>query len=201
MAVSMEAVVKSEIIAQTEPNYENSISSLKGYQSHELPATCLPPDDALAVGVLEKHKNDKILSSTHSVLEPKSNEVCVDLDEKIDNSNNDSFALSTALPPWEYLLDHCTKLRSNDEEEKLESYSGIYLNRLAYLLNSIDNVLERLKTLVNETCTINRTNGTQCKRECNYLTNNVEDKGIFLSKTMSMLLGHEESRNSKLVVY
>ena len=187
----MDDIVKSEVLLQNGSSYEPSIEPLNLYHSHEIPECCLPPEEAVAAKDEASGKSEN--PSIDSMLEFKGNPRRNRLDDKKEQSTNDYFALSTALPPWEYLLDHCNKSRLNDKEQFLDSSSAIYLERCTYLLNSIDNVLERLKNLVNETCSIRPSTTSSHLPNCNYSKNTVVDNGVLLSNNISMLLGSAET--------
>ena len=186
----MDVSVKSENLEASETH-----NSMIKDNSQAIPVCLVPDEDSLGDAKEPYDSNTLLLPSTYSVIPRNSR-----LNKKVEDNNSDSFALSTSLPPWEYLVDHSNKSKSNNESKPKNSTSVHYLDRLAYLLNSIDSVLERLKCLVQDTCTLTSLN--ESDSEQNKIRNEtvILNDSIVLSDKLSYLLTASNGTKSKLLI-
>ena len=183
MAETTDAIVKSEIVTRNDNPSENFPET---NQDDVSIGDSLPVADAIATNSNEllSINNDDTTGSQNYKTENSMH------DEK-DHSGKDSFTLTSALPPWEFLLDHCSKYSEKKIDKRLKNHSEDDCDKLTYLLNTIDSTLERLKSMISDTCSVTNATEIQDARTSSFR----ENDEIILSDRMSILLGPEANDN------
>ena len=189
------SVIKLENLDSTEV-----LSPVKSMSEFQSPKSVIESKDIVSENTIDS-RDYMVLPSTNDTNNTENELInSVQLIEKIEDYPSDNSTLSTALPPREYLLDHSSKSNRNEEFKSKSRNSIHYLDRLAFLLNSIDSVLERLKVLVRDTCST--TSISESNHEPKEIQNNtvISNDGIVLSSNFSTLLGASDGLQSKLLV-
>ena len=183
MAETTDEIVKSEIVTRNDNPSEN------------FPQT---NQDDVSLGD-SLHVADAIPTNSNELLSINNDDTTGSQNYKTENSihdrkdlsGKDSFTLTSALPPWEFLLDHCSKYSEKNIDKRLKNHSGDDCDKLTYLLNTIDNALERLKSMINDTCSVMTATEIQDNRTSSLR----ENDEIILSDRMSILLRPEANDN------
>ena len=189
MAETADTIAKCE--TRNDTPSENHFVPLETNQGE----ACLEAFSQVAYATATKEANELLPINNEHTTESLNIKTENPLDDRIGHSGQDSFTLTSALPPWEYLLDHCNKSSDKNNEKELKNHSSDDCDKLSSLLNTIDNVLERLKSMISDTCSVM----TVTENKGNQSTSFRKDDEIILSDRMSILLGPEANDNqSKL---